>query len=287
MHRLVLKTFNFFKNCMQFVQIVMLFSILMLLLYWIQNITNAQWSWLTFYVPFLESFVKMGEMVSKASIDLFGAVFEFKYFIAVLFYVLIYYIAHFGICAIAFFEELYGDGRRTYNKMVENNFNDAIDAKITVEEKRLKRYQIYVSAELKKKFKHKELNIDLEEQLKIMNKFLIEKTEVSPEVYEGGFLYTFENFEKVDQILEIFFKVIHSTAPLDYVICVQILGEDITRETNQLKRLIGLHFANKISTLADTVWRYKYNKFHRYGTSQLGVFQAGKDTIEAHEFHEI
>lgn len=287
MHKFVLKTFNFLKNCAQFVQIAMLFSILMLLLYWIQNITNAQWGWLNFCVPFLNAFVEMGEMVSKESVNLLGAVFEYKYFIAVLFYVLIYFVAHLCICALTFLEDVYGDGRRVYKKMVENNFNTAIDTQMTAEEKRLKRYQIYVSAELKKKFSHRELGINLEEQLKIMNKFLIEKTGVSPETYEEGFLYSFENFEKIDQVLEIFFKLIKSNAPLDYVICVQVLGEDINRETNQLNRLIGLKFTNKISTLADTVWRYRYNKFHRYGTTQLGLFQADKDTVEAHEFHEI
>ena len=287
MHKLVLRTFNFLKNCMQFIQIAMLFSILILLLFWIQNITNSSWDWLTFFTPYLNSFVTLGEIVSKKSIDLFGAVFEFKYFIAVLYYAFIYYIAHLCLCGLAFLEDVYDDKRRAYKKTVENNMNTAMDVQMTVEQKRLHRYQIYVTATLKKKFRHQELNVDLEEQLRLMNKFLIENTEVSPEKYEEGYLYTFENFEKIDRVLEIFFKLIKSTAPLDFVICVQVLGEDISRETSQLKHLISLKFANKISTLADTVWRYRYNKFHRYGTSQLGIFQFDDRTFEAHEFHEI
>lgn len=287
MHKFVLKTFDFLKNCAQFVQIAMLFSILLLLLYWIQNITNAQWSWLTLYTPFLEGFVETGKSISKESVTLFGAVFEYKYFIAVLLYLLIYYIAHFCLCALAWLEEVYGDSRRAYKKMVEDTMNSEMNAVMTLGQKRIKEYKIYISTSLKKKFSHREQRVDLNEQNRLLTKFLVGRTGVIPENYENGYLYSFDSFERVDQILEEFFKLIKSDTPLNYVVCVQIFGENVEEETKKLNKLIALQFINKIVTMADTVWRYKYNTYHRYGTSQLGIFQQDDDTFEAHEFYEI
>ena len=120
-----------------------------------------------------------------------------------------------------------------------------------------------------------------------MNKFLIEKTGVSPIPYEGGFLYAFDNFASVDSVLENFFKLIKSNAPLDYIICIQILGNDLVKEEAQLKKLISLRFMNKISACSDTAYRYKFNSSHRYETSQLGLFQKDNDTFEVHEFREM
>ena len=127
----------------------------------------------------------------------------------------------------------------------------------------------------------------MNEQNRLLTKFLVGRTGVIPENYENGYLYSFDSFERVDQILEEFFKLIKSDTPLNYVVCVQIFGENVEEETKKLNKLIALQFINKIVTMADTVWRYKYNAYHRYGTSQLGIFQQDDDTFEAHEFYEI
>ena len=41
---------------------------------------------------------------------------------------------------------------------------------------------------------------------------------------------------------------------------------------------------NKITTLANTVYRYNFNENQRYETSQVGLFQKGNDCFEVHEF---
>ena len=41
---------------------------------------------------------------------------------------------------------------------------------------------------------------------------------------------------------------------------------------------------NKITTLADTAYRYNFNDICRYETSQLGVFQKENGTFEVHQF---
>ena len=129
--------------------------------------------------------------------------------------------------------------------------------------------------------------MNLDEQNKIMNKFLISKTAVNPTKYQDGFLYSFNDFNHIDDILEHFFKLIKSDAPLDYRICVQIISKNAAKEMEQLKELISLDFVNKITTLSDTVWRYKFNSSHRYSTSQLGIFQQGDGSFEVHQFEEM
>ena len=115
-----------------------------------------------------------------------------------------------------------------------------------------------------------------------MNKFISEKTSVKAMMFDGGFLYNFIDFDKIDTVLDVLFKVLHSSAPIDYAICIQS-GDNI----EQLKKLSSLNHFGMISMAADTAYRYKYNETHRYQTAQVGVFQNGDRTLEVHEFKEI
>lgn len=278
------KVFGFLKSTVHFLKVVAIFLILMLLIYWIEDLAKADFHWLNFLKPVLKSLVSTGEHISSGSLMLFEAKFEFKYGIAVLILLGLYYLIHAIVFGLERLEELFDDGHRAIKKIQENKFNDSLAKKQTSEQTKIQTYQVYVSASIKKKFSHKELNIKLDEQLNIMNKFLMEKTSVVPEKFENGFLYTFNRFDNIDSTLEIFFKLLKAQTPLNYVICVQISEKDALQS---LKKLINLNFENKISMLASTSYRYKFNTAHKYGTSQLGLFQKENDTCEAWEFIEI
>ena len=159
-----------------------------------------------------------------------------------------------------------------------------MEIKNTTEQQRIKRYQIYVETTVKPKYAHKEFNVNMDEQNQLMNKFLIGKTGVCPQKFENGYLYTFESFSQIDKILDVFGSLLKSKAPIDYLICVQILGVDAKTEMKQLRNLIALKFLNKITTLSDTVFRYGFNIICNYETSQLGVFQREDGTYEVHQF---
>lgn len=278
------KVFVFFKSTVHFFKIAAIFLILMLLIYWIEDLAKANFSWLNFIRPILSSLLSIGEHVSSGSFMLFAAKFEFKYGIALLLLIGLYYFANLITIGLERLEELFDDGHRAIKKIQENKFNNSLEKKQTSEQTKIQTYQIYVSASIKKKFSHRELNIKLDEQLNIMNKFLMEKTSVVPENFENGFLYTFNRFDNIDSTLEIFFKLLKAQTPLNYIICVQISEKDALQS---LKKLINLNFENKISMLAATSYRYKFNKAHKYGTTQLGLFQKENDTCEAWEFIEI
>ena len=114
--------------------------------------------------------------------------------------------------------------------------------------------------------------------------FLIEKTNCSPSKKDEGFLFEFNDFERIDTILDSFNKLIQSKAPLDYIICLQVFGEDASKEWNQREVLKNLKILNKIVSFADTAYRYSFNRDKGYTVSQLGLFQKEGTTFEVHEY---
>ena len=96
-------------------------------------------------------------------------------------------------------------------------------------------------------------------------------------------LYSFANFDKVDDVLHVLFKILESKAPLDYAMCIQV-GLFNKENSYQIKTLATLECFGKIIMAADSAYRYKFNKNCRYETSSVGIFQCKTGTIEVHEF---
>lgn len=284
MHKTVLKLFGFLKSCVQFFKIITVFCIMMLLLYWTNNLANYNWKWLGFISPVLDYFVNIGSIVSQGSIKLFHANFEYKYFIALSIFLTFYYIEHLIYICLVFTEELYNKSRALVKKMEENLFNKSLQEKNTLQQKKIRYYQVYINVFIKDKFNNKFQSIDLEEEKNKLNKFLIEKTQVAPIKFEKGFLYAFSTFDNIDNTLDILSRILKTDSPLDYLIGIQIIDNDRIKCNEQLKRLIKLNILNKITTLSETVYRYSFNKNQQYETIQLGLFQKEKDTFEVHEF---
>ena len=282
MHDFIVGCFKFVRSFWQFMKIIIVFCILMLLFMWVEHLTAADWNWLNFIRGFLEGLVKVGDSIYSSSFDLFGAVFEFKYFNALVILIVMFYLMNLFIIITNKVEDIYDDSWRTYKKAEETILNRTLHEDIKREEKKINKYMVLIHTALKKKFSHRELNINIDEQNILMNKFLIQKTGIQPMNYDGGFLYQFNSFNEIDSVLETLFKVIHSNAPLDYSICIQA-GEDLT----QLKKLADLKHFEKIIIAADTAYRYRFNTSHRYSASQIGIFQDGDKTLEVHEFKEI
>lgn len=279
--------FNFLKSLLHFFKIVIIFCILMLLLYWTKNLANFDWGWMAFISPLLDMFIEKGRVISDGSITLFEAVFEYKYFWAMVIMGVLYAVVHFLVIAVEATSNAFSEGHKVVKRLEEKHFNEGLQKVQNDEQTAIKKYRIFISTSVKKKFSHLSSNINLEEQNKSMNKFLMEKLSTIPAQYEDGFLYSFADFNSIDAVLAVFFKLLKSNSPLDYIICVQIQTGNHAAEQEELKSLIDLKIENKISMMSNTAFRYKFNKFHRYGTSQLGMFQKGNNTVEVHEFIEI
>lgn len=287
MHKIMLKFFGFLKSLAQFLKIVTIFCSLCLILYWIEDLAGFNWSWLGFISPLLNTFLEFGKMISDRSYNFFGAIFEYKYAIALILFFTLYYVINILQIGLDYLEDLYGDGRRLFRKIQEDIYNKNLEIKNNKEQAQIKNYQIFVAAYAKQKASHLTPDINLEEEIKNMNKYLIQKTGISPIKYGEGFLYTFNDFSHIDNVLPSFFNLIHSKAPLDYIICVQILPKELKGEFENMKKLINLNLSNQITTLSDTVWRYKHNETHKYRTIQLGLYKKNNDTFEVYEFDEM
>lgn len=288
MHKYITKFFELLKNLIQLLKILTIFSILMLLLNWIQHLTNDNWAWTNFMNPLLNSFINIGNLISDKSITLCGAIFEYKYLFALILFLALYALWHFSYIGLCTLQDGYEVGRMMVKKAEEDKFNNDLEKSSTSEQKKIQQYQIYINAAVKKKFQSKDYNIDLEEQKKQMNKFLMEKLGTTPKSFQDGFLYSFSQFSHIDDVLEVFFKTIKSETPLDYMVCVQIVDPTVSGyDTNdKLRQLVSLKIENNICMLAETAYRYSFNPTKKYDTLQVGLFQKGSATFEVQQFVE-
>lgn len=286
MHKLVLKTFGILRSLMQLMRILIVFTLLMLLLYWIKNLAGFSYEFLNFIKPVLDALLVMGASFATGSVDLFSATFEYKYGAACIILIVSFVLTHGLDKVINLVEEGYCQGRNFIKKIEENQMNASLERDMKTEQRKIKNFQVYVGLKEKKKFAQQVVNIDMKEQANILNKFLIEKLCVNPTVYGNGYLYSFGNIERLDGVLEVLFKALNSKAPVDYVVCIQVMGANIEFEKQQLNELIALDIVNKIITMPDTVWCYKFNERTKYETGQLGDFKAEGKVFEVHEFKD-
>lgn len=282
MHKLILCCFNILYNIGNLFSILCSLSIIMITLYWIENIIKASWTWLDFIRPIFDSIINYINGFLPFFENIFGKFFDSKFLTAIIAFVILLVITKYILNKIQELQDVYNNIHFKYKINTEQNFNKNLAQKITKEQKQLSKYMVLINTKLKKKFSHEEINIDIDEQNKLMNDFIISKTGVQYQNFNGGFLYYFDNFEKIDHVIAVLFKVLKSSAPLDYSICIQI-GADL----KQIKKLSDLENFGKIIMCADTLLRYKHNQGHRFATECNGVYQKADGTIEVHEFKEI
>ena len=282
MQKLTSKSFEFTKNILYFFKILVIFSILMLLFEWVEHLLNTNWTWLNFIRPLLNSILNFSESINKNSINLLGAIFEFKYGIALIIFTIIYYAINGLIFLNSFLEKIVTNTQTLCRKIEEEKFNKSLQEDINKKQRQIKNFSIAIKTKAKQKYKYEEINVDINEQNLLMNKYIMEKLSVIPKEFNGGFLYEFHDFNQIDSVLEIMFKVLKSTAPIEYAICVQI-----NNNYTLLEKLMSLDYYGKIIMLSETSYRYEFNPIHKYESTQIGIFQNDNQTMEIHEFKEI
>ncbi len=282
MHKLILGIFSLIKNIIQFCKLTCSFLLIMTMFAWLEDIIQAHWNWLDFIRPILDNVLDFANSIYSLSFVAFGTVFDLKYINAIVLFLIVIVISNLLMEMLANLEDFYDDTHRLYKKEKEKVFNKKLISEVEKKEKRILKYTVYINTKVSKKFSHKEININLEEQNEKMNDFIEKRTNNKHMTFNDGFIYYFDNFNNIDNILEVLFKVLKADTPLDYAICIQV-GDDLS----QLKKLADLKMYGKIITCADTVLRYKFNASHMFGTKNTGIFQKEDGTIEVHEFNEI
>jgi len=283
MHKIILYFFKNLNNIGQTLSLICSFLIMTNILYWLENIINATWNWLNFIKPVLNIILDFSNEIFPFSFNAFGTVFDGKFITATFVLIITMVILRVIIKWIKELEYYYEKLHIVHKKTIEKSFNQSMSNQVYEEEKKILNYMVLINTKLKKKFSHKELNINISEYNESMNNLLLRKTGVSYEPLNDGYLYRFDNFNKIDDVLDVLFKIKNSpSTPLDYSICIQA-GNNLT----QLIRLADLQYFDKILFCADTLLRYKCNKSHRYGTDNVGIFQKEYGTIEVYEFEKI
>lgn len=288
MHHFIIKCFDFFRSTMQFLKIVCVTIILMILLYWIQNLIGAEWGWFGFMRPPLDVLLDFSDKIYSGSLTFFGAVFEFKYAIAVIIMIIIAIIINAISNASHEVQRIYHNSRIIFKKAGENVFNGNLQRQVAKKEKKLQKYYVILKARLRKKYAIEEFNVDIENINNQINQFIITQLGVRPTDYQFSKTeefyiseYRFDSFDDIDQALDVLFKAKNAKAQVEYAICIQI--ED---NAPKLNKLLSLDNFDKITIAADTAYRYTYVKSPRYKTSMVGVFQNGDDVLEVHEFQK-
>lgn len=282
MHKAALAIFAFIKNVVYFLRIASIFFIMILSLYWIQNIIGASWKWMNIFKSPLDYLLSYTDNIYSVTFSMFGADIEFKYISALLLLVLFLFIFKFIYIGIEMLESTYVAARTIHKKTVEKNFNKKLEKAVANEEMQITNFSVLIHTQIPPKFSHRELNVNIDENNKLMNDYISKKTGVTHMVYDSGFLYTFKEFDKIDEVLSVLFKVLESNVQLEYAISIQA-GNNLP----QLKTLAALKIFGKVIIAADTLLRYKYKKTHRFQTANLGIFQKDNGSIEVHEFKQI
>ena len=282
MHNFVLKCFDAFKSFCHFLKIVCVFCIMMLLLFWIQNLVKGEWSWMGFIAPFLSWLLDVANNIYSISFELWGAVIELKYISAIVILVGFYFCINLLMMLTAVIEAGYRSTHFICKKTEEMLMNKSLKSDVAKEELKIKKYAVAIHTAIPKKYSHIELGVDINEQNKLLTDFIFEKLGITPIEFENVFLYQFDDFNKVDNVLQILFKVLHSKAPIDCAIGIQV-GENI----KQLQKLVNLKHYGKIVMASDTAYRYRFNTKHGFQISQIGLYQYDNRTIEVHEFTEF
>ena len=283
MHKLILWFFNNLNNIGQTLSLICSFLIMTTIIYWLEAIFNVHWVWLDFIKPVLDHVLNIANSILPFSFYIGNNALDGKYIIAVLLLIGLMFVLRYLIEKLNDLKYYYDNLHDKQKKIVENHFNTNLKNKVVSEEIKISDYMILIRTKLKKKFTNSKDKFNIQEQNNLMNRYIFKCTNTKFELYNDGFLYKFDDFNKIDSVLDVMFKIINSTAPLDYSICIQA-GNNIS----QLDTLAKLEHFGKIVFCADTLLRYKCNNSHRYGTECAGIIQLNEEkTLEIHEFKKI
>ncbi len=279
-HKMMMGIFNGLINAERSLRVVCVFFMMMLSLYWIQNLIGAKWDWMAFIAPSLDWILEESNNIFPFSFDFWGKAFEAKYFCAAIIIFVIILILKIISLILEFARDFYEEMFVKYRKAKEDLFNEGLKTLVVLKERRTKNYSLYIQTGLSKKYLQKSMIIDTHEQNNLMNNFITERTRVTPIEYKQGFLFKFNNFDKIDSVIDILYRIINSPAPLRYLICIQAGDNE-----EQLNRLIALQEWGRILIAADTLYRYMCNENRRYKSKPVGIFQKDKsvNTLELHE----
>ena len=271
--------FKFLKSVCDFCKIIVNFLIIMYLLYWIEHLTNINFTFLDFFRPLFASITSIGQFFTN---DKSLLVFEYKYFAGVIILVLSIVIVNLVKKFIITTEELHNKATKAISKINQNIVNKELQLKQTFEQKQIKQYSVYLKTKLKPKYLNSEFHANIDdENKKILNEIRL-KLNVLPNKFENGYVYKFSNFNEIDNIIIAFLDILNEQKKIEYALSISIDNDE-----ELSKKIYNLDFYGKIVFPANVGYRYTFNKTQQFSISQIGIFQYNDGEFELNEMVKI
>ena len=107
MKNFILKMFDFLKNSVKFLEIVIIFFTMLMILYWIQHLIGTEWVWLSFFYPILDSIIFVVEYLTPDSLFNTENYVQYKYIASLLLLAVIYFSIRYILITVEMLENIY------------------------------------------------------------------------------------------------------------------------------------------------------------------------------------
>ncbi len=265
------------ENLFQFIAVVMLFYLLLYTLYMMFTLGGS--SAFNFFEPAAKIITSISSAIWGDNNTVLFQIWEF--ITGILLITGLFLISQFLKQRFNVLSKNFADLRLDYLKNEERRINKELHRDIQNMNKKISACVIYLELKAKDYIREK---VDIDEQYKILNQFLYSKLGVIPEKNGYGYIYRFSSIEKIDNELQYFFKAIHSQAPVDYLVILQVIENTFEESLYEISKLRNSGVYNKILMTPTTNLRYEHNTVKSYTTGVVGnyVFQG-----ENHSIYEI
>ena len=152
MHQIILWIFTKLKDLEKTLRIIVVFIIMAIGLYWFMNLLGKDWVWFSFMKPILDPILNTAENMYSGSFDFWGKAFEVKYFVAVIFLLIVVFCLK-GINIIfEFLQDLYEDIHLKFKKAQEKAMNLDLKEEVETKERQITKFLLYIQTKSSSKY---------------------------------------------------------------------------------------------------------------------------------------
>lgn len=306
-YKLIKFLFKCFINYLQFIQVLLVFLSLFIILYWVLQLAG---------LPFLQPF-DLFFTILKSIIHLFynrtvqinNISIDFSFLIAVFILLIIAWGIKFVIDFVNYIEKKFDSIYKVFKQKNENEFNIDLEKQYISQESRNNKFLIlinfYAEDLSKDKFYTRDAGMDMKEEkqnmiledffenlegnLDCQSKFLNNKF-LNDKLLKGNLLLDFNNFNDINNILsdiENIMKTMKSKYSkeqwkINYLMSVEPYAEprEVLQKTERLKTLNGLGLKDRIICLSAFKQRYSLIKDAKYTFEAQGVYKIREEEEE-------
>lgn len=299
-YKLIKFSFKCFINYLQFIQVLLVFFSLFIILYWVLQLAG-----LTFLQPFDLFFTLLKNIIHlfyNRTVQINNISIDFSFLIAVFILLIIAWGIKFIVDFVNYLEKKFDSIYKTFKQKNENQFNIDLEKQYLVHESRNNKFLILINFHAedlsKDRFYTRDTGTDLREEkqnmiledffenlegnLDCQSKFLNNKF-LNDKLLKGNLLLDFNNFDDINSILSDIENIMKALKikyskelwKINYLMSVEPYAEqrEVPQKTERLKVLNGLGLKDKIICLSAFKQRYSLIKKAKYDFEAQGIYK--------------